>query len=141
MIYWVVLSNTGCVLACGSSFELPAGAARVPELLNAEALTTLMVVGAKVEEFDGLPTLVAGEWHSRPKTSPPEMTSGGFALTELPEGTSVFVSCLVTGALLGTVEPTQGVITVDLPDVGKYSVEVSPPEPWQANEPFVVEIV
>lgn len=140
MIHWVMLNPNGTAFACGSAFELPDNAYRVPDPLDPATLAVVMVVGLEVEEREGMRTIVGGEWHHRPKLAELVADATGFTLPECPEGTTVIVSDAATGASFGTTVGTGEPLQVSLPDQGLYTIEVHPPMPWQKPEPAVVEI-
>ena len=118
------LDETGTyVQGVGYAAEIPDGAIPAPEGVNPQSLAGHY--------------LVDGELTPRPAVpAPAAIEGGGYSLGPLPLGCMVLVIDLIGAETMKefTVEAEGMAYEFDLPDAGRYTVEVDPPAPWVASK-------
>jgi len=94
----------------GVDVSVPEGAVALPRNLNVLSLFTKM--------------LVKGEWQERPVSPAPEFVGNSFSVTNCPAGAFVEIIDADLRELLATIEATDGAVSCELPDPGRYQIIV-----------------
>lgn len=126
MIQYAILDEHGCIELAGITDFPPVGHIPLSTKFPLWSVEYLMFKD--------------GEWQERPALDDPVITAGGFTLTNCPPGTRGAVFDKLTGVYFGEVLEENGVIEIELPDPGTYSVEIETPKPWIKPEPFTLTI-
>lgn len=121
MINFAFFDTDGYVTGAGSGPLLREGAVELPEGITPVASIHMMQVD--------------GAFVTRPTVSKPQVTefeAAGRAVrfTDLPPGTTTEISDVDVGYVMATVPEVEGVIDIELPDPGRYRIEVNPPRPY-----------
>lgn len=116
MIQFAFLDTENLVIAAGSNTLIPGGAVALPGEVTAEVAMRMM--------------LLDGQFVQRPTLTEPELGVRQARFTGLPLGTTAVIDDILTGYQMATLPEVNGVIEIELPDLGLYRIEVTPPRPW-----------
>lgn len=121
MISYAFVDADGYVTGAGSGPRLREGAVELPEGIT--PMTSIAVM------------LVDGVFVPRPTVPEPVVTAfeaAGRAVrfADLPPGTTAEIIDVDAGYTIATLPEVKGLIAIELPDPGRYRIEVDPPRPF-----------
>ena len=128
MIRYALVDTDGYVTGAGSGPRLIEGAEELPEGITPQAAIHLQLLDGA---FVPRPTV------SEPKVTDFEASGRAVQFTDLPPGTTAEITDTEIGAVIVTLPEVKGVIEIELPDPGRYRIEVTPPRP---HLPMTIDI-
>ena len=121
MITYAFVDAGGYVSGAGSGPVLREGALELPKGIKPMASVAMR--------------LVDGQFVARPQLSASvitafEVTGWSIVLTDLPSATTAEIMDVEAGYVIATLPEVKSLIAIELPDPGRYRIEVNPPRPF-----------
>ena len=121
MISYAIVDAAGYVTGAGSGPRLREGAVELPEGITPMTSITMMQVDGV---FVPRPTV------PEPKVTEFEGAGRAVQFTDLPPGTTAEIIDVDAGYTIAMIPEVKGLIAIELPDPGRYRIEVNPPRPY-----------
>lgn len=121
MISYAFVDADGYVTGAGSTLRLIDGAVELPEGITPQS-------SIHMQQVDG--AFVPRPTVPEPKVTAFEAAGRAVQFADLPPGTTAEITDVEAGYIIATLPEVKGLIAIELPDPGRYRIEVNPPRPF-----------
>ena len=121
MITYAFVDADGYVTGAGSGLTLREGAVELPAGITPQSSIHLRLVDGAFVPRPAVP---------EPKVTEFEAAGRAVQFADLPPGTTAEIVDLEAGYTIATLPEVKGLIAIELPDPGRYRIEVNPPRPY-----------
>ena len=121
MISYAFVDADGYVTGAGSTLRLIDGAVELPTGITPQTSIHMQLVDGA---FVPRPTV------PEPKVTEFEAAGRTVQFADLPPGTTAEITDVEAGYTIATLPEVKGLIAIELPEPGRYRIEVNPPRPF-----------